>query len=98
MPELLYQDNYRGLNEHRRIIPIPIRLQLLFNLTLGYDPPAGVKITPLLTKALADLKPHVNATNHTKVSMTNMTMKNFKRVGLFKKQFIKTELESKCLD
>ncbi|CAH3042609.1 kremen protein 1 [Pocillopora verrucosa] len=32
----------------------------------GYDPPAGVKITPLLTKALADLKPHVNATNHTK--------------------------------
>lgn len=98
MPELLYQDNYRGLNEHRRIILIPIRLQLLFNLTLGYDPPAGVKITPLLTKALADLKPHVNATNHTKVSMTNMTMKNFKRVGLFKKQFIKTERESKCLD
>ncbi|KAJ7374828.1 hypothetical protein OS493_005180 [Desmophyllum pertusum] len=25
----------------------------------GYDPPGGVKITPLLTKALTDLKPHV---------------------------------------
>ena len=33
-----------------------------FVLFQGYDPPAGVKITPLLKAALSDLKPKVNAT------------------------------------
>lgn len=30
----------------------------------GYDPPGSVKITPLLTKALTDLKPRLNVTKH----------------------------------
>ncbi|XP_073233151.1 xylosyltransferase oxt-like [Porites lutea] len=30
----------------------------------GYDPPGGVKITPLLKAALNDLKPRANATKH----------------------------------
>ena len=35
-----------------------------FLLSTGYDPPGGVKITPLLKAALNDLKPRAKATKH----------------------------------
>ena len=41
-----------------------VLISFFFLLSTGYDPPGGVKITPLLKAALNDLKPRANSTKH----------------------------------
>lgn len=47
-----------------------------FLLSTGYDPPGGVKITPLLKAALNDLKPRANSTKH-KVALKLLIVVSF---------------------